>query len=450
MATIYGIIAPYIDDQDNYIVQDYYKEGIRVTATVTVSGEDQDLATILIVAATGATVQGSATFAGRATVQAQSTVTSTAVKTVTGSITISGQCSVTTSAALTLGGSLTIEAQHQITAIPKLTLGAQSTINLGSVTVVTGEDYDFATVTINSSSQVTLTANSISDPGATVEIVSAVITDPYATFSGAVISAGTLGIDVRGNQIHDVIRDPYQLESGETYSWDSVGNNHDWDDWPQSIWGNVTGVHIPVRSQTQWQGGYDASGIINIGATSTVEAVTPSLYKGGNSTIESTSIVTPYGGFLIDADSTIDIDSTVSARSGLLFDVGATVDNQSSVSAIPTLTLSTTVAISGQTQLTGSGNFIFQVPALVEAELGISAFANGTMSAIGNITLGTVVLTVGRITAFDYYRAHLVDSETRTIMVLEDSRTHRVPSQTRIYRIPLPIKIGLKNRRINQ
>ena len=319
---------------------------------------------------------------------------------------------------------------------------------MGTVTVVAGEDYDFATVNIAATSSITAVAAVTKSAGSTITITSSVVTAAGLTQPAIVVSIGSLSLSTLGNQIHDVAGDPYRLQSGD-YTWDAVGAGGDWDNWPDNVWGNFDGVHVPITLRTATTGGFTASGLPSIIITSAIEAVTPSLTLSTDVNITTTSSVSVLGGFLLSAQPSVDSTLSVAVTGGLLIGGASTLNIQSSVSALGQLTLPGNISIPLQTGFTVQGNHIFTVPATIHLQSQLLTMAAGTLSGIATIGLGTVVVSIGSRQVFDRYRAHLVDSESRAIAVIPDSRIYIVDSQTRTYKISVPPLLGTGNIRIN-
>ena len=439
MADVFAVIGVYIDNSDDYIETGFFDDSdIHVVGGLSVAANIAKFAEVDVTIASSVAADSNRLRNNSASIGIASGVDTTATRTVGGSVDIAIVSSVSTSSVaadfadvdinITSGldttakrlrnADITIAIVTQTADVTaKRQRGGDITISITPSTVVVADavDADIAVVDINIVSGVSSSSNRLRNNTSTIVATSTVTGLP----KGIVKDAGT---------------DPYAIEDGWAYTWDNVGIYGDWDNWPDTVWGEFTGPHIPITSSTTFQGGLQLQGSVDIASTSGVTA-SANIVTNNTSNIVSASTVSVSGGRRRDTASTIANTSSLTVDEGLLRDNSITINATSGVTldgfANPEITISSTSGV------TIDGNVVFG-SAVINIPSTSSVSATPALKITGqvNITLASAVVIRGSNYLIDPYRTAVVDSETRTIRVLsDDTRTVAIDSETRGIRV---------------
>jgi len=292
------------------------------------------------------------------------------------------------------------------------------------------------------------------------------IVGPYIEDSSDYIVAGyfneahgSASITVSGTILLDAGQLAYALEDGTDYTWANTvpANSYTWDTWPDNVWGEFSGLHIPVVSSTTTNAGIRYDQPINI-TLATVNVIAGTRTRSGESTIGITASVSSSADRQRGGSASATIATTGSATPTRQRSGDSTLDVTTSVTATSTRQRSATVTADITTSLTTQGNVVYTTPVSSTITTSVAVTGNAVLDGAITITLGTVNTTVGRIFRPDPYRTGDIISETRTIPVLDDDNRQRVAlsetrtivvldddnrkytleSETRQYKLPIP------------
>ena len=433
---MFAVAGVYIDNSDDYIETGFFDDSdIASVGSVAVSASIAKQAQIVIAVTSDATVTG--TDADFATIE------------------VNIASGLDTTASRLRQGDVTVAIVTQTTDVTaKRKRGGTTTIAITPATTVVADAVDADIAVVNITSTSSSTAKAEIAPSVTIPVETSIV----ATAGGVVVSR------VRRLSIVSASTLPYGLEDGYDYTWDNVGLYADWDNWPDNVWGEFSGLHIPITSGSDFGGGLQITGDITIQSTSAVSADANKL-RNNTIQIDATTLVDVAGGRIRDTQSTIDATSAFSVGRGRLRNNTIDITATSAVSlegfANPETTIASTSSLNVDAGVVYTGLIDLPITSTVEA--------GGSLKIVGqvNITLATVVVNVGTVRDVDPYRTASIDSETRTIrvldddlrtvavdcetrgiMVLEETRKTPLDSETRQYRLALPPLVGTT--RINQ
>jgi len=303
---------------------------------------------------------------------------------------------------------------------------------------------------INSASSVTASA----ERTRTTSIPIAINTTVDANARGINIFASSLG---------------YGLEDGTAYTWDNVGSTGDWDNWPDNVWGDFSGLHIPITTRSTITGGRVKTGNVTI-SLGTVTVNVGTRQRPGTATIAiASSTATAAGTQIRGRTSTIANTTTTSTTSTRQRTNDSTLAIATTVTPADNRTRNSASTITTTTTTAFTGNVVFTSDTTVQASSILATTGRARLAGVSTINLATVNITTGTVYQPDPYRTHRVesstrtirvsniddrtvamDSETRTIMVLsDDNRTYATTSETRQYKLPVPPLVA-RRQRINQ
>ena len=459
MAILYGYVGPYTENPSDYLAEDYwldYSISSDGGFNVTVEALDADLGASIVIFETQVTVDANVTHRASTTVIAGCVVTPQADIIQSTSVNIDAAIgAITTQGVLTLPGSTVVAVTSELNPIPPtITLRSSVDITVVLDTNTQADERDFGVVDPVSSTVVVSANASMLVPAAVNNIVvSSTTTASFEYIAGgsADIIANSIAT-VLGNQTHDAGLDPYTLTDGYDYTWDNVGLNANWDDWPDTTWGNFTGPHIPVASEIQTQ----ASLLITSGSaqseiTSDLEINAVARFGApANISINSASVLV--AGYLLSETVIVAGNTQVNVNAGVIRSTATcNVALQSTVPSVSAFLIKYGIITVSANSVVANVNAIQthrpqDLTLLASTVLTTNALA--VYRSTINISLGTITTQVASIRSTDPYRTALVSSETRTIQVIDElARTTTASSETRTYLVPVPAYIVNTRRR---